>query len=83
MVLGKKGEIGIDTLIVMLMLGLMFYVYLVAWQPIRDILFPTLDNFAYGTIVKLIFQLIPLILGVLVLAVPIAHHQNRTRMDRS
>ena len=83
MVLGKRGEIGIDTLVIMLMLGLMFYVYLAAWEPIRDIMFTALDNFEYGTIVKLMFQLIPLILGILILAVPIAHHQNKTRMDRS
>ncbi len=83
MVLGKRGEIGIDTVIIMLMLGLMFYVYLAAWEPIRDILFAGLANFAYGTIIKLMFQLIPLILGILILAVPIAHHQNRTSADRS
>jgi len=82
MKLGNKGEIGIDTLLIMLVIGLMFYVYLVAWRPIRDIMFPLLDNFEYGSIVRLLFQLIPLILGVLVLAVPIAHHQNRTREDR-
>jgi len=75
--LNLKGQIGIDTIVIMFVIGIIFYVYLVAWQPIRDTMFPVLDNFAYGSVVKLLFQLIPLILGVLILAVPIAHHQGR------
>jgi len=76
----SRGQMGIDTIMIMFILGIMFYIYIVAWEPIRDLLFTALDNYAYGSILILLFQVIPLVLGILIVAVPLAHHQVRRQL---
>lgn len=74
----KTGQISIDIIIMMFMLGLMFYIFLLIWEPVViDLLFPALGNFAFGTPMRILFELIPLIIGFLILSFPFMAMRQR------
>lgn len=77
--MNQTGQISIDMIMMMFMLGLMFYIFLLLWEPIViDLLFPYLDNFTYGSVMKVLFQLIPFILAFMILAYPFARGGQQT-----
>ena len=77
--MNRTGQISIDMIMMMFMLGLMFYIFLLLWEPlVIDLLFPYLDNFAYGSVMKVLFQLIPFILAFMILANPFTLGRQQT-----
>jgi hypothetical protein len=76
----QKGQVTINTMFGMLFLGLFFYVWLMIWQPImNEMVYPELDNVAYGTIIRLMFEFGPLIMAILIFAYPFLQSQAQNQ----
>lgn len=78
MKLTNRGQFSGQTLIYMAFLGILFFVYLQMYRPIViDQVFPLLDNIAYGTVIRVMFELGPFVVAMLILAYPLLSQKQQ------
>ena len=76
--LNNKAQLSVSTFFQMMVLILIMGVWLQIIYPILDeVLYPILESFEYGSVIRLMFQLIPLLMGVLVLIQPWRESQTQ------
>lgn len=85
---GQKGQINIATFMGAIYLIIWFWIFIIMADPFYDLVFPYLDNAAdpmfgsFGPVIKLMFQLIPLLLGLMIIAYIYQNAQSRTEYYR-
>lgn len=72
--LNQDGQGIIQMMFTVVFAFIMLYVWLQIYVPLYDdYIDPILDNVAYGAVLRIVVQFLPLIVGVSILAIPIMY----------